>query len=221
MQEPGADPIYSCQATEEMDYTQGPPNTKTWYWRDVRCGNVTWWDAARALLVERFNAFQQSRGGTQYPPFEPSKPAGVSVPPPEALNLVPGELVRVRPPGEIERTLDKEGKYRGLLFDREMLKFCSGTYRVLRRVERIIDEPTGKMIRMKRDCIILDGVACESRYHGLCQRRIYAYWREAWLTRTNADRPSEGRGGEVPFPAFVISSALRLIWRRLTGGRDR
>jgi hypothetical protein len=208
------EPIYSCQATEELEYTAAPaPNEKHSYWQDVRCGNVTWAQAARAFLVERFNAFQQRRGGTQYPPV-----AGTQTKTPaETLDLQPGELVQVRTRDEIFGTLDVEARNRGLSFDREMLMYCGGTYRVLKRVTKIIDEPTGKMMPLKRDCVILDGVVCTSRYHGLCQRAIYAYWREIWLRRTPTNRPARAVGGEGSFVAFVMGSAIQMIKRRLLG----
>jgi hypothetical protein len=75
-----------------------------------------------------------------------------------------------------------------------MLRYCGGIYRVLRRVDRIIDEKTGKMVNMKRPCIVLEGVVCQSDFHRLCPRAIYPYWRENWLKRVDcipAQRPVE------------------------------
>jgi hypothetical protein len=54
---------------------------------------------------------------------------------------------------------------------------------VLRRVDQIIDETTGKMLHFSNDCIVLDGVVCRSEYYGFCPRSIYPYWREIWLRR--------------------------------------
>ena len=68
-------------------------------------------------------------------------------------------------------------------FDAEMLKYCGRQARVLRRVEQIIDERSGKMMRFKNPCIILEDVICTSDYHRLCPRGIYPYWREIWLER--------------------------------------
>jgi len=205
-----AETIYSCQATEELDYTSPPPpGAKHSYWLDVKCGNVAWHEAARTWLVERFNAFQSARGGTQYPPLGG---AGTTTPA-ERLHLQPGELVQVRTREEIFETLDSEARNRGLSFDREMLVYCGGTYRVLKQVTKIIDEPTGRMIPMKRDCVILDGVVCRSRYHGLCQRAIYPFWREIWLRRATG-RIRNGNG-ERSFIAFVLTSAFGMVVRRL------
>jgi hypothetical protein len=68
--------------------------------------------------------------------------------------------------------------------------YCGGRYRVLERVEQIINEKTGKMMRLRKDCIMLEGVACRacySKYRRFCPRSIYPYWREVWLERAGAD----------------------------------
>jgi hypothetical protein len=103
--------------------------------------------------------------------------------PNEALDLQPGELVRVKSKEEIVATLDTRNRNRGMSFDAEQLKYCGREARVLRRVNRIIDEPTGKMMELKNPCIILEDVICTSDYHRLCPRGIYPYWREIWLER--------------------------------------
>ena len=70
-----------------------------------------------------------------------------------------------------------------MTFDGEMTPYCGRRFRVLRRVERIIDERTGRMLRLPKDCIVLDGVVCQGIYHLFCPRAIYPYWREVWLRR--------------------------------------
>ncbi len=44
---------------------------------------------------------------------------------------------------EIFATLDEDDKTQGLRFDSELLKYCGRRARVLRRIEKIIDEKTG------------------------------------------------------------------------------
>lgn len=105
--------------------------------------------------------------------------------PPAPLGLMPGEIVEVRPAAEIMATL-KNGKNRGLVFEKEMLKFSGKRYRVLARVSRIIDENSGRMLQLKTDCVILEGLACNGlnmRKRLFCPRAPYYYWREAWLRR--------------------------------------
>jgi len=79
---------------------------------------------------------------------------------------------------------------RGMIWDAELVPYCGGTYRVLRRVDKILDEKTGKMTVMKTPCIILDTVTCEARYSAcrmFCPRSIYPYWREIWLERVSPE----------------------------------
>jgi hypothetical protein len=102
------------------------------------------------------------------------------------LSLQPGEWVQVRSKDEIVATLDVNNRNRGLSFDVEMVPYCGGTYKVLSRVDRIIDERTGKMLSFPNTCIILDGVTCKgclSSNRLFCPRSIYSYWREIWLKR--------------------------------------
>jgi hypothetical protein len=99
------------------------------------------------------------------------------------LGLQPGEWVEVKSHDEIVATLDRRGKNRGLSFDSEMLPYCGRRFRVLRRVETIVDEVTGKLRTLPGVCIVLEDVVCRGVYHRLCPRSIYPYWREIWLRR--------------------------------------
>jgi hypothetical protein len=103
------------------------------------------------------------------------------------LGLQAGEWVEVKSPEEIGTTLNDQGKNRGLAFDRAMLEYCGKRYRVLRRVDRIIQEETGRMVSLG-NTVILDDVICRS--FG-CPRGNLFYWRETWLRRvaTNAQVP--------------------------------
>jgi hypothetical protein len=192
------EPIYVCQATDVPKYTS---NMRVWdprqYIRDLRSGNLDSGFADRsreqraldlilasarllqAVIIGFFNEIQERRHRNRYPFIEGTADKS----PVEVLNLQPGELVEVRSKEEIMATLRKDQKNRGLWFDAEMLPYCGGIYRVLRRVHRIVDEKTGKLLDLKNPCIILDGVVCKSEFHWLCPRAIYPYWRESWLKR--------------------------------------
>ncbi len=214
-------PVYSCQATELRKFTS---HMKSWdprqYVRDLLSGNVstglagdTWADRVlefslgvihifRAVLISLYNAAQARHNGYhiyRYPVLEGT----LKKTPLETLELQPGELVQVRSKEEIVATLDKNNRNRGLLFDSEMLRYCGGIYRVLRRVHHIIDEKTGKMMDMKNPCIVLEGVYCQSDYHRLCPRAIYSYWRENWLTRVSDAHARELASGEEKVGAYV------------------
>jgi hypothetical protein len=109
-----------------------------------------------------------------------------STTPRELLALQPGELVQVRSKREIRQSINNQGKNRGLSFTREMAPYCGKTFRVLCRVERIINEKTGAALRLPHDCIVLQDVICDgclSQSRLFCPRGIYPFWREIWLRR--------------------------------------
>jgi len=78
-------------------------------------------------------------------------------------------------------------------WDAEMVPYCGGTYRVLKRVTKIINERTGKMQEIKNPCVILDSVVCQSRYscvsHVLPAQHLLPYWREIWLDKSRSTLP--------------------------------
>ena len=186
--------LFSCQATELLRATKGllPWWEPSQYVQDIASGNSTVPRVIRALLVGLFNRFQHAnarllprfcliRGCKRYPFIEGRATNGST--PSASLDLRPGEVVEIKSREEIFATLDEEDKTQGLRFDSEMLKYCGRRARVLRRIEKIIDEKTGRMLRIRRDTVILDGVICTGDYHRSCPRAIYPYWREAWLRR--------------------------------------
>ena len=125
-------------------------------------------------------------------PFMPPNPLG------NPLSCVgaagapqPGDRVRVRSKEEIAATLDPGCKNRGLWFDREMLAYCGRTASVKVKVQRFVNERTGRLVELKSDCYILEGVICSSdRSDGrwFCPRGIYAWWHECWLERIDVAR---------------------------------
>jgi hypothetical protein len=189
---PASDECFSCQATElrRAAPTPIPPWDARQYVRDVRSGNTSWMAMVSSVCIGAFNEFQdasrrllprmlQIRGGRRFPIIE----GKLKRTPQQTLDLLPGELVRVKSREEIIATLDANNRNRGMSFDVEMLRYCGREARVLRRVDQIIDEKTGRMLRMKTPCIVLQDVCCTGAYHRCCPRGTYAYWREIWLER--------------------------------------
>jgi len=83
-----------------------------------------------------------------------------------------------------------------MYWDAELVPYCGKTYRVLKRVTKIIDEKTAKMVEMKTPCIILDTVVCQARYSPcrmLCPKSMYPYWREIWLERVQVNEGDRSR----------------------------
>lgn len=177
---------WSCQATEAYKASEAMKTSNpTQYWREFKSGNFPRlrfiWLAVRGFFVEA-----ASRVGAVRP--LPLRGPG-SQPPREPQNIQPGDYVRVKQPAEIAPTLDENGFDRGLSFDREMLPYCGKTLRVKARVDRIIDEKTGRMMKIPKDCLILEGCVCSgerSLGRWFCPREIFAYWREAWVERVDA-----------------------------------
>jgi len=198
--------VYNCQSTSL------PEATERWRTFDVRqyiedytSGNVSlrellsvfcFWVYSRAVSARIglatplrwfYNSVQNLRNGTPYPLVRGRIPNGGETPV-GRLNVQPGELVKIRSQQEIHASIDQRGRNRGLVFDVEMAPYCGGTYRVLDRVTSIIDERTGRLLKLKSDCIMLEGVVCRSRYshcRRFCSRRIYSFWREIWLERVS------------------------------------
>jgi hypothetical protein len=115
-----------------------------------------------------------------------------------SLGLQPGDLVRVKSHRDILATIDTEARNRGLSFDREMVPYCGGTYRVRARVTTFVDERTGKLSTVKTPAIILEDVTCRALYSDhrmFCPRAIYPWWREAWLERVSEPAAAPGPAG--------------------------
>jgi hypothetical protein len=205
---PSDEPVFACQSTELFQATQ------PLHWWDLRqyvedytSGNVRLTQLLAAFffflfdlvasaglgfgsaLLWLYDTIQRLRGGTPFPKRAGRIPQGAKTPSMK-LGLQPGDLVKIKDYREILATLDEGAHNRGMYFDAEMVPFCGGTYRVLDRVNTIIDEKTGRMQHLKNDCIMLDDVvclACYATHRRFCPRGIYPFWREIWLDRVGSD----------------------------------
>jgi hypothetical protein len=197
--------VYRCQATQLFDYTKPLP---WWdprqYVEDYTSRNASLWRILRGAIYvcyyygtlsnrQRYGGpgrwvydrFQSIWGGLPFPRHRGKLPSGKTTPL-ATLDLQPGELVRIKSYEEILRTIDKDNKNRGMVFDAEMVPYCGNSYRVRSRVEHFIDEATGRMKTLKTPAVILDDVYCQSRYSNhrmFCPRGIFSWWREVWLER--------------------------------------
>jgi hypothetical protein len=184
---------FTCQATELL--RAAPRRIRFFDFRqyvvDVRSGNVTLTEVVRTFLFGVFNAFQM-RSKRVLPPCLQIKdglfwgfvPAGTTTTTPTAhLDLQPGEFVRIKSKDDIVSTLNTKRLNRGMGFEEEMARACGKTVKVARRVNRCIEEKTGRLVELKNPCIVLDGVVCEGVYHGNCPREFVPFWREIWLER--------------------------------------
>jgi len=198
-----ADPVWQCQTTTL--FVASDP-LKWWdlrqYAADIASGNHSAWHMLKMFgfagfsklvgigvgyraLISLYDRWSRLRGGKPYPIRSGRVPAGQPTPA-EALALQPGELVEVKSHDEILATLTEAGVNRGMRFDKEMTVFCGERYRVKQRVDRLINEQTGRMMDMKTPCIQLEGVFCQAHYSENrlgCPRALPSYWREIWLRR--------------------------------------
>jgi hypothetical protein len=101
----------------------------------------------------------------------------------ENLDLKSGDLVEVKSSREIFATLDVNGKFKGLSFTPEMARFCGKRFKVYEKLDKIIIEATGELRKLKSPTVILEGVFCDGKAHGGCDRSCFCFWREAWLRR--------------------------------------
>jgi len=100
-----------------------------------------------------------------------------------ATGLKAGDLVRVRSKEEIEATLDHWKQLKGCTFMVEMQPYCGTTLRVLKPVERFLDERDYRFKRTK-GIVFLEGAICEgTERFGPCDRSCFYFWREEWLEK--------------------------------------
>jgi hypothetical protein len=203
----GDGPRFRCQATELVRASE-----PVGWWsfrsllREVTVGNVRPLRFVRVVVRAVYEDVAGRLGLFSGMPFRPEELTGKRTPPTESgPPLRPGELVQVRSRSEIAGTLNKNGKNRGLWFDREMLEYCGHSARVRAKIERFVDESTGKLVELASDAYSLEDVVCHSDHSAgrwFCPRAIYPYWRECWL------RPLEGTASsQAPLDAAANDAA--------------
>jgi len=195
---------YTCQATELTaaslplsrwnlrqylkDYISGNTGLKRMFLSFAHLGYARLCTAGLKLgrpLRALYDFVQDLYGGVPYPHRKGAIPLGKATPSAK-LNLQPGELVRVKSYEEILATMDVYNRNRGMYFVADQVPYCGRTFRVAKRMDRIIDERSGQMITLKTPAIALEGAICGSRYTDFClfcPRATYPYWREIWLER--------------------------------------
>ena len=94
-----------------------------------------------------------------------------------------GDLVRVRTREEVEATLDSRNMLKDCLFMSEMWHYCGTKQRVLKPVERVLDEYTYRVRRTSRT-VLLEGAICQGTdFPKGCDRSCFFFWREEWLEK--------------------------------------
>ena len=182
--------IYFCQMTELLRASE------PMRWWDVRqdlrslfYGNVGLLAFLVAVFTRLFNYAQARRGGCGYPYYPAND---LSETPRTDLSLKPGDRVLVRSGEAIAQTLDKNGRNRGLRFDREMIRFSGRRFTIRGRVNNLIGEDSARMLTMKTPCITLEGATATGEFLRFCPQNEFVFFREVWLQRD--DSAAEGGG---------------------------
>lgn len=184
---------YSCQSTRLLHATERFPRTRRMWrlripYRELRSGDVPFgrlltliarWGWTRLLRLAGADGWL--RGSQRRTPSQ-------------ALDLSPGDRVRIKSRAEIAATLDPRGQNRGMRICYEMVRCCGAEARVRYRVDRLIDEDTGVMrpisdtvtlTDMDRDPTLAEECLCYGEL-GDCPRGELMYWREIWLEKVGS-----------------------------------
>jgi hypothetical protein len=101
-------------------------------------------------------------------------------------HLNSGEWVRVRTFEEIQATLNPFKELKGCAFLEDMRQYCGSVQRVLKPLERFLDERDYQVKRAK-GIVLLEGVYCRGTpVFGRCDRSCLLFWREEWLEKVPA-----------------------------------
>jgi hypothetical protein len=207
-----ASPVYSCQATEMPGATT---RMSVWdprqYVEDWISGNASLSQIVSALFLLAYQTVASAGLGfgspmrAAYELVQIFRNRRMSYPgrvgrlrrnartPTVTLELKPGELVRVKDHAEILTTVTEDLVNRGMAFHPEMVPYCAQTFRVAKRVSKVINEKTGQLLELKNPCIVLDGAECKGFFTKplLCPRGMFPYWREIWLDRVQSTSQEE------------------------------
>ena len=153
-------------ATTGLVVTLGAASAITTLWRLALCGRAR----LRACLRRLVEVDDSAR-----PRRRPEPVVGG--------RLQPGERVRVERREEIVATLDANNANRGMSFDGEMLRYCGQEARVLRRVERIIDEMSGVVSPFIGTLLAILNRRCPAGVPPPVPSGHLPVWREIWLER--------------------------------------
>lgn len=107
--------------------------------------------------------------------------------------LQAGDKVRVRSLEEIQDTLNNWQQLKGCTFMPEMATYCGTVQRVLKPLQRFVDE---RDLRVKRSTgiILLDGVMCQGTADfGSCDRSCFYFWRAEWLEKIDLTGAEPGQ----------------------------
>lgn len=177
---------YQCQLQDVPALAEGPD--------ELESRSLSW--RLKLFLKRRLSAETKTRLKrtihrliTRFSPKAKPQPAAIASTA-SVLKLQTGEQVRVRTREEIEAMLDTWGQFKGCSYMPGMWQYCGTTQRVLKPVERFLDE-RDYQIKKCRGIVLLEGLMCDSLPgYGRCDRSCHFFWREEWLERLDDAAPS-------------------------------
>lgn len=94
-----------------------------------------------------------------------------------------GDWVRVRSFKDIQNTLNPFKELKGCAFLEEMKQYCGSEQRILKVMERFLDE-RDYQVKKTRGIVLLEGIYCQGTpVFGRCDRSCLLFWREEWLEK--------------------------------------
>ena len=183
---------YFCQSTQLSQATEAFPKSVKGLWklrifaREIRNGDRSLPEILKLLVLWLWQRLLRAVHGDQWLRGPHKRTPAV------ALNLKPGEPVRIKSRAEMVATLDNNRSNRGLKICYEATRSCGAQAEVRDRVDRLINERTGEM-REVRNTVTIQNVRGKMTARdmecvcfnepGDCPRGELMYWREIWLQR--------------------------------------
>jgi hypothetical protein len=184
---------YFCQSTELFRSTEAfPGRMKPWLVR-IAFRQVLHKDRSMLEMAKLFIRWFRVRMLRAVSGDDRLRGSHTKETPVEVLDLKPGELVRIKPLNQIVSTLNRKKRNRGMVVCHEMTLCCETVAEVRYRVNRVIEEISGKMRELKHTVTLqgplgekslCDECLCYGEM-GDCPRGELMYWREIWLERVN------------------------------------
>lgn len=101
----------------------------------------------------------------------------------EVVSLEAGDRVRVCSEEVIQATLNTWSELKGCMFMDAQRQYCDTIQRVLKPVERFVDERDYR-VKKAKGLVLLEGIVCEGTPdYGRCDRTCFYFWREEWLEK--------------------------------------
>lgn len=168
---------YPCQLQDIPNLSEGdlPTTNRSLAWRMKLLLKRALPMQTKQRIKHALTALQIRLRGSQT--IDAAQPAAPAVP------LQAGDWVRVRAYGDIKATLNNWNTLKGCSFMKAMLPYCGTTQRVLKPVNRFLDERDYKMKKCS-GLVLLEGAICHGlENYGPCDRSCYYFWRHEWLEK--------------------------------------